>query len=67
MKRFVIHPGPVVSKTDGQLHHVTASELMRLYHVPASECVIARASFPGGRDLRRYPKNLIHLRPRYVN
>lgn len=64
-KRFIVHPGPVHSKRDGQLHHVAATDLIRLYGVSPRECIIAEAT-PGQR---RYAEEkgvkLIHLKPRY--
>jgi hypothetical protein len=62
-KRYVLHPGYVRSRIDGDLHFITAAVLAQLYNVPMRKCVVHR---PGdvftGSGL---PKNLVHLYPRY--
>lgn len=40
MKKYLLCPGHVVSKTDGQQHYITASQLAKLYGVPMDECLI---------------------------
>lgn len=67
--RYVLCPGPVTSRSDGQRHWVGADALRRWYGVPARECV----TFPQGdgaeADIRRRiwcaPPGAIYLRPRY--
>lgn len=39
-KRYVLHPGPVESISDGQYHFIDASQLASLYGVPLDECYI---------------------------
>lgn len=29
--RYVLHPGPIISKNDGDLHYINAPRLARLY------------------------------------
>lgn len=41
MKRYVLHPGEVFSKTDHQLHFVDAPRLAELYKVDMRECLVA--------------------------
>lgn len=41
-KRFLVRPSQVVSKHDGEIHHISAGELMRLHGVHPSECVVIR-------------------------
>jgi hypothetical protein len=60
VKRYLLRPGPVRSRTDGQLHHVGARELARLYGVPMSECLVSRGDTRGLEFGR-----LIVLAPRY--
>lgn len=36
---YLLCPGWVTSRADGQDHHVGADDLARLYGVPMSECV----------------------------
>jgi hypothetical protein len=58
MKRYVIHPGMVISRNDGQRHWISAEQLMRLYNVRPRECIIGSAL--GMRD----HDGLVHLYPR---
>ena len=64
-RRFVLHPGDVISRTDGQRHYVGVLQLSKLYGVPMANCVI----YPGRDDPRRLywrdPVGAIHLHPRY--
>ncbi len=39
MKKYLLHPGYVVSKTDGDRHYITSQMLMKLYNVPPKDCV----------------------------
>lgn len=39
MKKYLLHPGYVISKTDGDRHYITSENLMRLYNVRPHECV----------------------------
>lgn len=41
MIRYVIHPGYVFSKNDGQCHYINGRQLIRLYGLNPAECVIA--------------------------
>lgn len=63
-RKYLIHPGWVTSHTDGDEHYITARQLIKLYGVAVSECVVCRdcqrgmsstpctfRSFPGGWDL----------------
>ena len=67
--RYVLCPGYVISRTDGQRHWVGAEQLRRLYGVPARECV----TYPQGEgieaDIRRRiwcaPPESVELRPRH--
>lgn len=45
--RYVLCPGPVRSRVDGQEHHVGAAELVQLYRVNPSACLVM-PSGPGG-------------------
>lgn len=38
--RYVLYPGYVTSKTDGQYHYIPSYELARLYGVPLNACVM---------------------------
>lgn len=67
--RYLLFPGSVRSRIDGQVHHVTAPALARLYGVPLSDCV-ALPCRPGDRPLRETllaraaRGDLVALRPR---
>lgn len=63
-KFYVLHPGIVISRNDGQEHYISAPILATLYRVRMDECVISR-------DTRYYwhnydmPSELFHLYPLY--
>lgn len=38
--KYVLHPGPVRSRTDGQVHHINERQLAFLYGVDMRECVV---------------------------
>ncbi len=58
--KYIIFPGYVTSKNDGDSHWISAPQLMRLYGVAPVDCLIFddRVRFAG------YPPHLIALRPR---
>jgi len=65
--RYCLHPGEIRSTSDGQFHHLDASDLARLYGVDMSECVIAKPirAFDRAASYRSDPyEDLIQLRPR---
>ena len=39
MKKYLLHPRYVVSKSDGDRHYITSQMLMELYNVSPKECV----------------------------
>lgn len=59
--KYVLCPGPVVSRADGQLHQIGSRQLADLYRVPMEDCIVKqqgdREDDPRFRDLPR-------LRPR---
>lgn len=60
-RHYVLAPGTVISKTDGQCHHISADQLARLYGVRREACYVwtpESRGRPPSRDLR-------WLRPRY--
>lgn len=58
--RYVLHPGWVTSKEDGESHYVTVTALAQLYHIPLGACI--DASFT--KNFRNDRLNeLIHLWP----
>jgi hypothetical protein len=62
--RWAIHPGFVISRSDGQRHYVGARQLADLYGVPFAECVVVDIERPEGylgKDL----SGLVHLHVKY--
>lgn len=57
--RYVLHPGTVRSKSDGDKHFVGAGQLANLYRVNMSDCVVyskgMRLDVPG--DIHLYPRH----------
>lgn len=51
MKRYILFPGRVRSRTDGDIHFVGAVKLARLYGVPLDKCLVVR-----GDNYRYYKK-----------
>jgi hypothetical protein len=65
-RKYLIIPGYVISKSDGDRHYVSGMELIRLYGVDRDECVIVPYGWPkrrGGMS-EQYINSLIHLEPR---
>lgn len=67
--KYVLCPGYITSKTDGQRHYITAPQLMKLYGVRPKECVVHIPQDWWERsDYERAAKShegLIWLAPRY--
>ena len=66
-KKYLVLPGYIYSKYDGEEHYITASTLIKLYNVNPNECVIhdsSRSSDLFGFREFNY-KGLIKLTPRY--
>lgn len=64
--KFALHPGWVISKTDGDDHRISAGQLARLYKLKTYEYIVWRGSALASEDQlgRRY-EDFIHLYPRY--
>ena len=72
--RYLLCPGPVRSRADGDLHYVGAAQLAALYRVHLADCVTLPAAEPGAlgggrahRDLLAHADSgdLIALWPRH--
>ena len=64
MIKYAVYPGEVTSRVDGQLHYISASQLIKLYHVNPDQCVIVYPDRPDtiqGIDMSK----VIALYPRY--
>lgn len=61
MKKYVLCPGYVTSRTDGDRHYIGVSELLWLYGVSMNDCLIddtSHSRLEGYGDLvRLYPKS----------
>ena len=58
-KKYVLHPGAVISNTDGQVHYISAPRLANLYGVDIKECAVADArydTFTGNGLTRLFPR-----------
>ena len=60
--KYVVVPGFLRSKSDGQRHDISAQSLMHLYKVDRDECLI---KYNDERDWGKDFSNLIHLYPDY--
>lgn len=60
-KKYVLHPGPVISRTDGQKHYISAAKLANLYGISERDCLVQMYRAP---QLVSVPKNAVHLYPR---
>jgi hypothetical protein len=59
--KYLVCPGIVISKSDGDKHYISASDLIRLYKVNPLECKIVNSrESSAGLDWSKY----IILRPR---
>lgn len=63
MKKYIVHPGPVRSEKDGDIHFISHRQLMRLYNVDPSECVIISWRDPVPNLIRRQHPGAIDLYP----
>lgn len=61
-KKYLIFPGEIISKNDGQKHYISALEIIRLYHVNPQECIIVNNNY----DLHGIiQEDYLHLEPNY--
>lgn len=61
-KKYAVHPDRIVSKTDGQMHFISAYQLMKLYGVQPTECVVCSDKHP---NMGIHNNDYIHLTPRH--
>ena len=64
MTRYILHPGYVTSKNDGERHYISGLRLMQLYGVNRRDCTIIEGD--GFRSLSKYrgQPGDVHLHPR---
>ena len=63
MPTYVLVPGHIISKSDGDRHYVTARQLQQLYGVDPADCIEAPTG-PGANHWEP-PEDAVYLRPRY--
>lgn len=66
-KKYLVFPGHVRSRHDGEEHLITAMRLMELYKVNPEECIVVGDLNEAGRIMEEEPrfKDMIHLAPRW--
>lgn len=65
MTTYVLCPGPVVSKTDGQRRWVDSHRLAWLYSVKWEDCVVMPSNHGTGfGPIWTPPEDAVYLRPR---
>ena len=61
MIKYFVHPGKIMSNRDGDIHYISAKQLIRLYDVDPRECkIILKPQDERGYNVHKYK----HLRPR---
>lgn len=65
IKKYLVLPGFVTSRNDGDRHFIDARKLMMLYKVNPEECVIRPDITRHEHRAWKEPEGLIHLYPRY--
>ena len=71
MKKYLLFPGNIQSKTDRDIHYICASKLAQLYGVKMAECVIAEQNVNSPRYpapigyTKEFTNRLIRLYPDY--
>lgn len=61
-EKYLVIPGNVLSKSDGDEHFISAQQLMELYGVNPSECIVIDSPH---KALSILDNDYIVLRPRY--
>ena len=59
--KYVLHPGYVISKNDGDRHYISARQLAELYNVNPAECIVVTNDEP----FMHCGNDYTHLKPRY--
>jgi len=67
-KPYVLHPGHILSKNDGQEHYIGAVQLAACWGVPLNMCEVDPPPHPRAplfEPARTWPEGSIHLWPDY--
>jgi hypothetical protein len=62
---YLLHPGLIRSKNDGQLHYVSARRLADLYGVPLRQCEVCPDPRSSAAHGWKRPECVIDLYPNY--
>lgn len=62
-KKYLVIGGEVISRHDGQRHYVSAQQLVRLYGLNPSQCILVEEVDPS--RAYGYRKGMVRLYPRY--
>lgn len=62
-KKYVLHPSWVISKYDGDLHYIGASQLASFINVSLGLCFIHNEDRPETFLGKEYSNDLVHLYP----
>lgn len=62
--KYVIHPGYIFSRNDGEKHFVSGKQLIRLYKVHPTECIMYRYNPVVLQKLEELSEKVEHLYPR---
>ena len=65
MKRYIVIPGYVKSKTDGDFHYISSDKLIRLFKVKPDECYLMNLEDYERRKHMNQLKDLKVLSPQY--
>ena len=57
--RYILHPGFIISASDGDRHYIGAAKLAKLYGLPLAKCIVITSPRYQEQD------GDVHLRPRY--
>ncbi len=57
-KKYILHPGKVQSRNDGDIHFICAEKLAELYKVDFRDCIVFN-------EHKTYDSKMIHLYPKY--
>jgi hypothetical protein len=65
--KYIIHPGNVFSKNDGDYHYISGERLIKLYNLNPKKCLIVRNPRPFSRMPFGMPDDpsYKHLYPRW--
>jgi hypothetical protein len=57
---YVLHPGKMMSRNDGDIHYIGVGQLIELYRIPRGARMLV-----ANRRGDRWPEDAIHCWPRY--